>query len=52
MEKNLNLKEIMLIPLSTVEQQNYYGGPVLGELWKVAKKIIKELSKDSYPPIM
>nr|WP_303120131.1 hypothetical protein [uncultured Prevotella sp.] len=52
MEKNLNLKEKMLIPLSTVEQQNNYGGSVLGELWKVAKKIIKELSKDSYPPIM
>lgn len=51
MEKNLNLKERMLIPLSTVEQQNYYGGSVLGELWKVAKNI-KELSKDSYPPIM
>lgn len=52
MEKNLNLKEKMLIPLSTVEQQNNYGGSVLGELWKVAKKNIKELSKDSYPPIM
>lgn len=38
MEKNLNLKEKMLIPLSTVEQQNNYGGSVLGELWKVAKK--------------
>ena len=45
-------KEEKLIPLSTVELNNNYGGSMLGELWKVVKKIIKESSKDSYPPIM
>lgn len=45
-------KEKKMIPLSSVEQQNYYGGSVLGDLWKVAKKIIKGLNKDTYPPIM